>query len=257
MSTTAGTSWNSRSYPGTEPTRRQIDGRSRHLPSGFIRWNTVYPGVTNRDGRPRDGLRTRDAEEVLERLFRSGRVNALLAWAMVGVLGLVFVESVLDFDLQWFVFVLVVAAIVLLPPAAYRDWRVMLPWELLVLALLPILVRGLFGGTVGTFASYLAVAGLALIVTVELHMFTSLRVTHWFAVAFVALTTLAAVAAWTVLRWNLDRTFGTTYLSTNEVLMAEWLSVALAGFVAGLLFDSYFRRRDRQLRRAIRRVVRR
>lgn len=184
-------------------------------------------------------------------------MNALLAWAMVGVLGLVFVESVLDFDLQWFVFVLVVAAIVLLPAAAYRDWRVMLPWELLVLALLPILARGLFGGSVGTFASYLAVAGLALIVTVELHMFTSLSVTHWFAVAFVVLTTLAAVAAWTILRWNLDHMFGTAYLSTNEVLMEEWLSVALAGVAAGIIFDSYFRRRDRQLRRTIRRVVRR
>lgn len=184
-------------------------------------------------------------------------MNALLAWALVGVLGLVFVESVLDLDLQWFVFVVVVGAIVLLPPAAYRDWRVMLPWELLVVALLPILVRGLFGGTAGTFASYLAVAGLALIVTVELHMFTSLEVTHWFAVAFVVLTTLAAVAAWTVLRWNLDRTFGTTYLTTNEALMAEWLSVALAGLVAGFLFDAYFSRRDQQLRRTIRKVVRR
>lgn len=194
---------------------------------------------------------------MLERLFRSGRANALLAWLLVGVLGLVFVESVLDFDLQWFVFVVVVAGIVLLPPAAYRDWRVMLPWELLVVALLPILVRGLFGGTVGTFASYLAVAGLALIVTVELHMFTSLDVTHWFAVTFVVLTTLAAVAAWTILRWNLDRAFGTTYLSTNEALMTEWLSVALAGLVAGLLFDAYFRRRDQQLRRTIRKVVRR
>ena len=213
--------------------------------------------MTKRGGRSRDGIGRSDAGEALERLFRSGRANALLAWLLVGVLGLVFVESVLDFDLQWFVFVVVVGAIVLLPPAAYRDWRVMLPWELLVVALLPILVRGLFGGTVGTFASYLAVAGLALIVTVELHMFTSLDVTHWFAVAFVVLTTLAAVAAWTILRWNLDRTFGTTYLSTNEALMAEWLSVALAGLVAGLLFDAYFTRRDRQLRRTIRQVVRR
>ena len=213
--------------------------------------------MTNPGGSSRDGIRARDAEEVLERLFRSGRANALLAWLLVGVLGLVFVESVLDFDLQWFVFVVVVAGIVLLPPAAYRDWRVMLPWELLVVALLPILVRGLFGGTVGTFASYLAVAGLALIVTVELHMFTSLDVTHWFAVTFVVLTTLAAVAAWTILRWNLDRAFGTTYLSTNEALMTEWLSVALAGLVAGLLFDAYFRRRDQQLRRTIRKVVRR
>jgi hypothetical protein len=60
-----------------------------------------------------------------------------------------------------------------------------------------------------------------------------------------------------VLRWNLDRRFGTSYLSTNDALMAEWLSVTVAGLAAGVLFDAYFRRRDRQLRRTIRRVVRR
>lgn len=196
-----------------------------------------------------------ESGDVLERLFRSGRTNALLSWLLVGILLVAFVESLLDFDRQWMVFVAVVGGIVLIPPLAYREWHVMLPWELLVLALLPILVRGLFGGTVGTFAAYLAVAGLALIVTVELHMFTALQVTHWFAVTFVVLTTMASVVVWTVIRWSFDRYLGTAYLTTNEALMAEWVSVALAGLAAGLLFDAYFRRRDRQLRRAIGRVV--
>ena len=133
----------------------------------------------------------------------------------------------------------------------------MLPWELLVLALFPILVRGLFGGTLGTVATYVALAGLALLVVVELHTFNTLRVTHWFAVVFVVLTTLAAVAAWTVFRWNADRFLGTSYLVDNETLMTEWLYVTLAGVVAGLLFDGYFRRRDQWLWRAIRRVIRR
>ncbi|WP_222918593.1 hypothetical protein [Natrinema sp. SYSU A 869] len=209
------------------------------------------------DGDPLLKTRADAAEDVFERLFRSGRTNALLAWVVVGVLAMVFVKSALDFDRQWLVFVAGVGTIVLIPPVAYGEWRVMLPWELLVLATLPILVRGLFGGNVGTFAAYLSVAGLALLITVELHMFTSLQVTHWFAIAFVVLTTLASVAAWTMVRWNLDRVFGTSYLSTNEVLMAEWLSVTVAGLAAGVLFDAYFRRRDRRLRRALRRVVRR
>lgn len=200
---------------------------------------------------------TDEPEDLVERLFRSGRTNALLAWLLVGGLLFAFAESALDVDYQWTVFVAAVGALVLLPPLAHREWRVMLPWELLLLALFPILVRGLFGGTVGTFAAYLAVAGLALIVTVELHMFTSLSVTHWFAVVLVVLTTMASVAAWTIVRWNLDRTMGTNYLTTNDALMMEWLWVTLAGVVAGVLFDAYFRRRDRRLRRAIWRVVRR
>lgn len=205
-----------------------------------------------------------DPEDVLARLFRSGRTNATIAWLLVGLLGLVVVESVLDVDRLWILFTTLTAGIVLIPPMAYRDWRMMLPWELLSLALLPIWVRALFGGELGTFGYYLSVAGLALIVTVELHMFTSVRLTHWFAVLLVVLTTLASVAAWSVVRWNLDHQFGTRFLresgmtqeAANAALMGEFMWVALAGLVAGVLFDAYFRGRGRQLRRRLGEVVR-
>ena len=183
--------------------------------------------------------------------------NAVIAWALTVVLAGVFVNSVVAIDFQWVLFTAFVGVVVLLPPVVYRGWRVMLPWELLLLALAPVLVRGLVGGTLGTFATYVALAGLALLVVVELHTFTTLRVTHWFAVVLVVLTTLAAVGAWTVLRWNADRFLGTSYLIDNETLMMEWLYVTLAGVVAGLLFDGDFRRRDQWLWRAIRRVYRR
>ncbi|MES3516208.1 MAG: hypothetical protein PPP58_00945 [Natronomonas sp.] len=204
-------------------------------------------------------------DDILEQLFRDGRVNAILAWLMIGVLGAVLIESLLDFDRLWIAFVTATAVVVLIPPVSGRDWRVMLPWELLGIALLPILVRGLFGGELGTFAYYLSIAALALLITVELHMFTSLSLTHWFAVLFVVMATLAAAAAWAIVRWNMDLFLGTTFLSepgtsqdaANAALMIEFIYVTLAGFVAGVLFDSYFRRRDRRLRRAIRRVVRR
>lgn len=197
----------------------------------------------------------RGEDDLLARLFRSGRTNALVSWVLVGILLTVLAKSVIDFDRQWLVFVTATGAIVLLPPIAYRDWRVMLPWEVLVIALFPILIRGLFAGDVGTFATYFAVAGLALLVTVELHMFTTVRLTHWFAVAFVVMATMAVVAVWTILRWNMDNFLGTNFLTTNEALMTEWMYVTLAGLSAGVLFDSYFRHRGRQLRQAIRRVV--
>ncbi|WP_394345366.1 hypothetical protein [Halorubrum amylolyticum] len=190
-------------------------------------------------------------------LFRNGRTNAAIAWAMVAVLAGVFVESLLDFDLLSMALVGAIAAVVVAPAVAARTPRAMLPWELLGLALLPILVRALLGGELGVFATYLAIAALALAITVDLHMFTALRVTHWFAVVLVVMTTMATAAVWTVLRWNADRLYDTAYLTTNEVLMVEWIYVTLAGLVAGALFDAYFRRRGLRLRRALRRVVRR
>jgi len=122
-----------------------------------------------------DGDHSSVPPDALARLFKSSRMNAVIAWVLVGMLGLVVVESVLDVDRLWILFTTLTAAIVLIPPMAYREWRMMLPWELLSVALLPIWVRALFGGELGTFGYYLSVAGLALIVTVELHMFTSVR----------------------------------------------------------------------------------
>ena len=196
-------------------------------------------------------------EDRLTELVRDGRFNALAAWAMIAVLAGVLLESALDYDLLSAVIVVGLGAVVLAPTVAARDWRAMLPAELVGLALLPVLVRAVFGGELGTFATYVAIAAVALVITVDLHMFTSLRVTHWFAVVFVVMATLAAAAVWTVLRWNLDQNGGTAYLTTNDALMIEWLYVTLAGLAAGLLFDGYFRRRGRRLRRVIRRVVRR
>ncbi|QWC19757.1 hypothetical protein [Halorubrum sp. 2020YC2] len=196
-------------------------------------------------------------EDRLARLVRDGRLNALAAWAMITVLVGVLVESALDYDLLSAAIVVGLGAVVLAPTAAARDWRAMLPAELVGLALLPVLVRVILGGELGTFATYVAIAALALVIAVDLHMFTTLRLTHWFAVAFVVLATLATAAVWTVLRWNLDQRVGTEFLTTNDALMIEWIYVTLAGLAAGVLFDGYFRQRGLVLRRAIRRVMRR
>lgn len=209
------------------------------------------------------GARAADGDDILAALFRNSRLNAIIAWLLVAVLAGALLESVLDRDLLWILFVSATAVVVLLPPAAYFDWRTMLPWELLVVALLPVLVRGLFGGELGTFGYYFSVAALALLIIVELHMFTELRLTHWFAVALVVMTTLASVAAWAVVRWVLDRHFGTEFLiepgmsqdAANAALMGEFLWVTLAGLLAGVLFDSYFRRRGRRLGRHLRGVM--
>lgn len=198
------------------------------------------------------------AEEVaatLDRLVRDGRANAALAWAVLGVVVAVFVESALGADYRWVAVSGVTAAVAVAPAAGARSPRVMPPWEVLGLAASPVLVRALVGGTVGTFAAYLALAAVALLAVVELQTFTALRVTEWVAVLVVVATTLAATAVWTVVRWSADRLLGTAYLTTNEALMTEWVYVLAAGVAAGVLFESYFARRDRAVRRLLARLV--
>jgi glucan phosphoethanolaminetransferase (alkaline phosphatase superfamily) len=147
-----------------------------------------------------------------------------------------------------------VAALALVPAAAHRDPLVMLPWEVLLLAALPIIGRSF--ATVpltSQFATYLSVAALALIIAVELHLFTPVLMTPSFAVLFVVVATMATAGVWAVVRWSLDLALGTAFLldptlTEAEIetrLMWEFVYSTVAGLVAGLIFEGYFRRRAR------------
>ena len=198
-------------------------------------------------------------ETTIERLLRDERLNALLAWLVVVGVGLTAVGSVLTGDLLWGVFATVVAAIVLLPPLVFADPAVMLPWEVLALAGLPVLGRSVatlqVTSRVGT---YLSVAALALVVVVELHTFTAVSMSPSFAVAFVAIATMGVAGVWAVLRWTIDLWLGTGFLldpaldpeAIERGLMLEFVASTVAGVLAGVVFEFYIRRRARVSRRA-------
>lgn len=193
-----------------------------------------------------------------EDLFRDTRLNMLLAWGLTFVIGLVFVESFLELDFLWLGFTGFLLSVILIPPVYYRSSYSVLPWELMAMAAIPVIVRvfniSLLANEVATYVSFAAVA---LIIAAELHIFTSLKFNHGFAVAFVVVSTLAVGAVWSVIRFYMDALLGTGYLTTNDALMEEWVNIFVAGIFAGLIFDVYFRRRDNILRKGLRKVVRR
>ena len=171
------------------------------------------------------------------------RVNAGLSWVLVGFLLVVVAENLLDGDVLWAGFAAFVAVLATIPAVAYRSGNVMLPWEVLVLAALPILGRSLVSWSAGLrAATYLSVAALALIVAVELHVFTPVRMTHWFAVLFVVVATTATAGVWAVVQWLSDAWLGTTVIRSESQLMWGFVFATLAGVVAGIVFELYFRR---------------
>lgn len=182
------------------------------------------------------------------------RANAVIGWLVLAFVGFAVVRSAAVGDLLWAGFAAVVIGLALVPTAIGRDPLIMLPWEVLVLAALPLIGRTF--ATVpltGQFATYLAVAALALILAVELHLFTPVRMTASFAVLFVVVATLATAGVWAVVRWSLDVLVGSAFLLDptlpEEVierrLMWEFVYSTAAGVVAGVVFEGYFRRRAR------------
>ncbi|OYR95456.1 hypothetical protein DJ71_01625 [Halorubrum sp. E3] len=189
----------------------------------------------------------------LDAVVRTEPVNARLSWVLTSFLALVIVGGVAAGALLPSVLVAAVLVLALVPVLAYRDPRAMLPWQLLLLASLPVL------GTV--FASpwltsgpvtYFAVATIALVVAVELHLFTPVRMTPGFAVLFVIVTTMAVAGVWAVGRWLTDLYFGTELILVSGLtdaqvetrLMLEFVYSAAAGAVAGIIFQWGFRQRS-------------
>lgn len=178
----------------------------------------------------------------LDRLLESKRANALLAWIFVAFVAIVAVVSLVRGQLLWAIFAASVVVLSVLPAVALRSPLVMVPWEVLALAALPTLARA-FQSPVSGVATYLAVAALALIVAVELHLFTSVEMSYRFAVGFVVIATLAAAGGWAVIRWVADLYLGTGFLSSEDALMWEFVASTVAGVGAGLFFEGYVRRR--------------
>ncbi|QIB74946.1 hypothetical protein G3I44_12040 [Halogeometricum borinquense] len=195
----------------------------------------------------------------LRSVVESRRINTALAWLLICFLAIAAVVQFLNGELQWAGFTVAVAAVAIVPAVALRDPTSMLPWEVLFVAALPIIGRALIAGErlagmtfTGRVTTYLAVAAVALIVAVELDVFTPVRMNHSFAVVFVVITTMAAAGVWAVVRWLSDILLGTAFLLDNrpsdiieEALMWDFVAATVAGVFAGILFEYYFRRRAR------------
>jgi hypothetical protein len=195
----------------------------------------------------------------LRTVIESQRLNALLAWSLVGLLVVGVAVNLAWGSVVWASFTAAVAALAVVPAVRYRNPWTMLPWEVLLLASLPVVGRTFvagqrLGGVVltGRLTTYLAVAAVALVVAVELDVFTAVRMNEAFALLFVVVTTMAAAGVWAVVQWAADLFLGTALLLDGRPesviereLMWDFVAATVTGLLAGVLFEFYFRRRRR------------
>ena len=201
-------------------------------------------------------MSTTDPDGGIQMLFERQGLNAALGWMFVGVLAVAAGGAVFDGRPLWAGFTLTLVALAVAPAVAFRRLDAMVPWEVLALASVPALGRLLIvGQTVGgvtltgRVTTYVAVAAAALIIAVELDVFTPVRMTHSFAVLFVVVATVATAGVWAEARWLSDTLLGTSVLLDGRdehvvetALMWDFVAATVAGVVAGVVFEYYFRR---------------
>nr|WP_272931458.1 hypothetical protein [Halobacterium noricense] len=184
-----------------------------------------------------------------------------MSWLLVAVVVASAAESALT-DPVWAAFALLAAGVAVIPPVAFGNVRAMLPWEVLALAALPVVGRALSAtGLTSDVATYVGVAALALVVAVELDVFTRVRFANWFSVVFVVVATMATAGFLAVLGWLSDLALGTTFVlptppltpaeehAAVTALVQDFAAATVAGVLAAAVFVWYFRRRaDASLR---------
>ncbi|WP_248896861.1 hypothetical protein [Haloplanus halobius] len=201
---------------------------------------------------------TIDPDAGFRALFERRRLNAVLGWLFVAALCLIGGAAVLEGRVLWAAFTLALVVLAVLPAVAFRRVDAMVPWEVLALASVPALGRILVAGQTvgdvtltGRVTTYVAVAAAALIIAVEIDVFTPVRMNRAFAVLFVVIATVATAGVWAEARWLSDIFLGTQLLldgrpehAVEEALMWDFVAATIAGVIAGVVFEFYFRRYD-------------
>ncbi|MFC3957063.1 hypothetical protein [Halovivax cerinus] len=174
-------------------------------------------------------------------LLRRERSNAAIGWVIVIGLGLAAVATLVRGAVLWTSLTATIVALAVLPAFRRRTPFVLPPWEVLLVAAVPVWVR-LFGAF--PIAGFLTVAAIALLVTVELDAYTPVEMTPRFAAGFVVVTTMAVAGLWVIAQWVSDAAVGTAFLTSVEEVMWDLVFATAFGGLFGVFFVVYVSRRD-------------
>ena len=179
-------------------------------------------------------------------------LEAQLSWIASLVLFFSTVYVVLKVDVMWVVFGVAAICLYVLPIVTMRSLFRVLPWEMTVLLAAPLLLhisagarsmndRFAWWNDLTSLAFALALATIGFLLTVELVMYTSVRMNKPFAVLFVIMFTLGASGFWEIGEYINDEVFGSSYVKSNYDAMTTLLWTSIGGILMGLFYALYLK----------------
>ncbi len=179
-------------------------------------------------------------------------IEAELSWVSGLVLLVAASYALLEFDVLWFIFGIIALTLYMLPIASTRDVFRVLPWEMVLLIVAPMVLHFTAGSeflnahfawwndfTSLAFAFSMATVGLVLVL--ELRIFTKVRMNRPFSVMFVVMFTLAVSGFWQVGLFLSDMILGVDKQGTNADAMTILVWNLVGGLLMGLVYDLYLK----------------
>jgi len=179
-------------------------------------------------------------------------LEAQLSWIASLVLFFSTVYAVLKVDILWVVFGIAAICLYVLPIVTMRNPFRALPWEMTMLLSAPLLLhisagarsmneRFAWWDDLTSLAFAFSLATIGFLLTVELQMYTDVRMNRPFAIFFVVMFTLGASGFWEVGEYVDDRVFGSNFLNSNNDAMTTLLWTLIGGILMGFVYDLYLR----------------
>lgn len=193
---------------------------------------------------------------------REQTIEAELSWISSLVLFFSTVYTVLRLDVIWVVFGIAAISLYILPIISTRNLYRALPWEITILMSAPILLHISEGSRlltnhvswwseVTSLALAFSLATIGFLLTVELRVYTSVRMNQPFSVFFVVMFTVAAAGFWQVGEFIGDQIYGTNHLGTNADVMNILVWTLIGGMIMGFVYDLYIRAMSEKRRKTL------
>jgi hypothetical protein len=193
---------------------------------------------------------------------REALIEAELSWIASMVLFFATVYAVLKLDVLWIAFGIAAISLYVLPIISMRNPFRALPWEMTLLLAAPMLLHISSGSRVMldhfvwwrhltdlTFAFSLATIGFLL--TVELRMYTDVRMNRPFGMFFVVMFTMGISGFWQVIEYVGDIVNDTHNLVTNKHVMMSFAWVLVGGTLMGFVYDLYLKAMSENRKRTL------
>lgn len=179
-------------------------------------------------------------------------LEAEASWIASLVLFFATVYVTVKMDIPWMAFGISAISLYILPILSMRNPFRALPWEMTLLLAAPLLLHISEGSQtlmenvgwwrdVTSIAFAFSLTTIGFLLTVELHMYTPVRMNRPFAVFFVVMFTLAVSGFWQLGQWIDQLLYGSNLLPSNEVAMKNLLWTLIVGVPMAFVYDLYMR----------------
>lgn len=162
------------------------------------------------------------------------QTNAVLGWMFVG---LVCVGAIVGFVVGspvWSLFAVCIVVAITFSAVSLRNWRALTPWPLVALS--SVATLAVLGGLYRERAVFLTFVAVALVIVIQLQVYTDVELSGRFAIFFAVLVTMALEAIWIVAQSLSDTLLGTRLIESQVQLQWQIVYVTGIAVLVGLLY---------------------